>query len=259
MFDLTLTFDNGPDPETTPFVLDVLARRSIRTTFFVVGNKLSRCEGHELARRAHEEGHWIGNHTWSHSVPLGLLEDPSAIGNEIRDTQEAIGALVHPHRFFRPFGQGGNLDERLLNPVIVDVLTAERMSCVLWNAIPGDWKEPDGWVDRALAQCLYEPGQSWCCMTFPLVLCATLNGSWTRQPSWASALRQDFAPECVPILDGRIVRPIAVILSSTSAALVSEDGPHGAIRLGSPSSYILAQCRHGGRVPSVASQYRRPA
>jgi hypothetical protein len=41
MFDLTLTFDNSPEPETAPFVLDVLARRSIRTTFFVVGNKLS--------------------------------------------------------------------------------------------------------------------------------------------------------------------------------------------------------------------------
>ena len=40
MFDLTLTFDNGPDPETTPFVLDVLARRSIRTTFSVVGSLL---------------------------------------------------------------------------------------------------------------------------------------------------------------------------------------------------------------------------
>src|SRR5215471_8081747 len=52
MFDLTLTFDNGPEPETTPLVLDVLARRSIRTTFFVVGNKLSTREGRELARRA---------------------------------------------------------------------------------------------------------------------------------------------------------------------------------------------------------------
>jgi hypothetical protein len=86
-------------------------------------------------------------------MPLGLLKDPSVIAAEIRNTQHAIGALAHPHRFFRPFGQGGNLDERLLNPVVVDVLTAERMSCVLWNAIPGHWKEPDAWVDRALAQC----------------------------------------------------------------------------------------------------------
>jgi peptidoglycan/xylan/chitin deacetylase (PgdA/CDA1 family) len=53
--DLTLTFDNGPEPETTRFVLDVLARRSIRTTFFVVGNKLSTSEGRDMARRAHEE------------------------------------------------------------------------------------------------------------------------------------------------------------------------------------------------------------
>ena len=107
MFGLTLTFDNGPDPETTPFILDVLARRSLRTTFFVVGHKLSTLEGRRSARRAHEEGHWIGNQTWSHSAPLGLLEDPSAITEEIRGTQEAIGALAHPHRFFRPFGQSG--------------------------------------------------------------------------------------------------------------------------------------------------------
>jgi peptidoglycan-N-acetylglucosamine deacetylase len=69
MFDLTLTFDNGPDPETTPFVLDVLARRSIRTTFFVVGNKLSTREGRELARRAHEDGRPLDRQ--SYLEPLG--------------------------------------------------------------------------------------------------------------------------------------------------------------------------------------------
>jgi peptidoglycan/xylan/chitin deacetylase (PgdA/CDA1 family) len=185
--DLTLTFDNGPEPETTPFVLDVLARRSIRTTFFVVGNKLSTREGRELARRAHEEGHWIGNHTWSHSVPLGLLKEPSAIGAEIRDTQEAIGALAHPHRFFRPFGQGGNLDERLLNLLVVDVLLAERMSCVLWNAIPGDWKErTGGWLARS-RNAVYKPGPSWCSMTFRLARYAQPGpifgcGSRARRP-----------------------------------------------------------------------------
>ena len=159
MLRLTLTFDNGPDPETTPFVLDVLARRSLRATFFVVGNKLSTPVGNELARHAHAEGHWIGNHTWTHSVPLGLLKSVRAISEEIRNTQEVIGVLTHPHRFFRPFGDGGNLDERLLNPAVLEVLAAERMSCVLWNAIPGDWKDPDGWVERALAQCRT---QAWC-------------------------------------------------------------------------------------------------
>jgi len=211
--DLTLTFDNGPEPETTPFVLDVLARRSIRTTFFVVGNKLSTPEGRELARRAHEEGHWIGNHTWRHSVPLGLLKDPSAIGAEIRDTQKAIGALAHPHRFFRAFGQGGNLDERFLNLLVVDVLSAERMSCVLWNAIPGDWKEPDGWVDRALAQCRL---QVWTVMVLhdlPTGAMRNLDRFLDAAVELGVRFRQDFAPECVPILDGQIVRPIDHILS----------------------------------------------
>jgi len=211
MFDLTLTFDNGPEPETTPFVLDVLADRSIRTTFFVVGHKLSTPEGRELARRAHEEGHWIGNHTGSHSVPLGLLKDPRAIGKEIRNTQEAIGGLAHPHRYFRPFGQGGNLDERLLNPVVLGVLAAERMSCVLWNAIPGDLKEPDGWVDRALAQCR---AQAWTVMVLhdlPTGAMRNLERFLNAAAELGVRFRQDFAPECLPILDGRIVRPIADI------------------------------------------------
>ena len=218
MFDLTLTFDNGPDPETTPFVLDVLARRSLRTTFFVVGHKLSTLEGRRLARRAHEEGHWIGNHTWSHSVPLGLLEDPSAISEEVRGTLEAIGALAHPHRFFRPFGQGGNLDERLLNPTVVDVLTAERMSCVLWNAIPGDWKEPDGWVDRALAQCRAQPWTVMVLHDLPTGAMRNLERFLDAAVELGVRSRQDFAPECIPILDGQIVRPLANILSPGASA-----------------------------------------
>jgi peptidoglycan/xylan/chitin deacetylase (PgdA/CDA1 family) len=103
--DLTLTFDNGPEPETTRFILDVLARRSIPTTFFVVGNKLSTSEGRELARRAHEEGHWIGNHTWSHSVPLGLLKDPSAIGAEIQKLRTRLARSPIPTAFFAHSGK----------------------------------------------------------------------------------------------------------------------------------------------------------
>ena len=71
MFDLTLSFDNGPDPETTPRVLDILAERGIKTTFFVIGEKLADPQRRQLAERAHKEGHWIGNHTYTHSVPAG--------------------------------------------------------------------------------------------------------------------------------------------------------------------------------------------
>ena len=71
MFDVTLTFDNGPEPSVTPRVLDVLARRGVRTTFFVIGNKLLTRDARACTERAHAEGHWIGNHTWTHSRPLG--------------------------------------------------------------------------------------------------------------------------------------------------------------------------------------------
>ncbi len=75
MFDLTLTFDNGPEPGVTPRVLDVLRERGIKTTFFVIGEKLGDRERRRLAARAHDEGHWIGNHTFTHSIPLGQQHD----------------------------------------------------------------------------------------------------------------------------------------------------------------------------------------
>jgi peptidoglycan/xylan/chitin deacetylase (PgdA/CDA1 family) len=60
MFDLTLTFDNGPEPDITGAVLDTLARHGLKSTFFVLGHKLAQPERRRLAERAHAEGHWIG-------------------------------------------------------------------------------------------------------------------------------------------------------------------------------------------------------
>ena len=71
MFDLTLTFDNGPEPDVTPHVLDVLKRRNIRSTFFVIGKNLAMPGRRALSERAKAEGHWIGNHTWTPAGPLG--------------------------------------------------------------------------------------------------------------------------------------------------------------------------------------------
>ena len=96
MFDLTLTFDNGPEPGVTPRVLDILRERGIKTTFFVIGEKLGDPERRRLAARAHDEGHWIGNHTFTHTVPLGQQHDAETAQNEIGRTQAAIGDLAHP-------------------------------------------------------------------------------------------------------------------------------------------------------------------
>jgi peptidoglycan/xylan/chitin deacetylase (PgdA/CDA1 family) len=151
--DIALSFDNGPDLQTTPTVLDALARRELPALFCVLGERIARPELRRLTERAHAEGHWIANHTYTHSVPLGRVQDPERIRREIDLTQELIGELAHPDRLFRPFGGGGNLDERLLNDVAVEHLVEGGFTCVTWNVVPGDWKDPDGWLPRALQAC----------------------------------------------------------------------------------------------------------
>jgi len=214
VFDLTLSFDNGPEPEVTPHVLDVLRKRGIKATFFVIGEKLTDPERRLLAARARDEGHWIGNHTYTHSLALGLQRDPEAAEHEIARTQSLIGDLAHPQRWFRPFGGGGNLDERLLKPSVVDHLCKGGYSCVLWNAIPRDWDDPDGWTVRALAQCR---AQGWSLMVLhdlPSGAMRHLEALLDSAIEAGARLRQDFPPGCVPIRAGKIVLPIQSFVSS---------------------------------------------
>ena len=150
---ITLSFDNGPDPAVTPQVLDVLARRGVRASFFVIGRKLADPAGRAVAERAKQEGHWIGNHTWSHETPLGNLEDPQAPAAEIGATQRELGDLANEANWFRPFGGGGKIGPWLLSGYARDYLLTGRFSMVLWNVVPRDWEDPDGWPDRALAAC----------------------------------------------------------------------------------------------------------
>lgn len=208
MTELTLTFDNGPEPDVTPLVLDTLARRGIRSTFFVIGEKVREPARHALAARARDEGHWIGNHTWTHSVPLGERIEADVAAREIGATEAAMGDLVHADRLFRPFGRGGALGRHLLNRAVVDYLVAGRFSVVLWNAIPRDWDDPDGWVERALEQCR---GQDWTLMVLhdlPTGAMRHLDRFLDAVEAAGIRLRQDFPGDCVPILRGEIVRPV---------------------------------------------------
>lgn len=209
MFDLTLSFDNGPEPDVTPRVLDILARRGLKTTFFVIGQKLAEPERRALAERAHAEGHWIGNHSWTHSVPLGERQrTPDLAETEIGQTQRVIGALAHPHKLFRPFGGGGNLDSRLMNSDIVNFLKAGRFTCVLWNSIPRDWNDPDGWVERAIQHCQSQPWTLMVLHDLPTGAMRHLDRFLDQIGELGGRLHQDFPPDCVPIVDGIVVRPI---------------------------------------------------
>ena len=207
MFDLTLSFDNGPTPEVTPFVLDVLARHEVKSTFFIIGEKLGRPGHRALAERAHAEGHWIGNHTWSHSLPFGLMA-PDAAKSEFDRTQEALGPLTHSHCFFRPYGQGGNLDDRLLSQDVVTHLASQQATIVLWSALPRDWQDPDGWVDRALGQVGAQPWSLMVLHDLPTGAMRHLDRFLGLIGEGGGRIRQDFPPDCMPMIDGRITQPL---------------------------------------------------
>ena len=193
----------------TDRVLEVLAAAGVRATFFVLGSKLADPKRRALARRAHAEGHWIGNHTWSHAEPLGRIADPSRVVSEIVETQALIGELAHPDRLFRPFGGGGALGPHLLSPAAVEVLKETQMSCVLWNAVPRDWEDPRGWPETALAQCLAQPWSLLVLHDLPSGALARLETFIERVRDHGGTFRQDFPPECVPLRRGEVVGALA--------------------------------------------------
>jgi peptidoglycan/xylan/chitin deacetylase (PgdA/CDA1 family) len=203
---VSLTFDNGPDPAVTPRVLDILAERGLKATFFVVGEKLARHR--HLAERAHAEGHWIGNHTYTHAAPLGT-QDADTARAEIERTQALVDGLAHPDRLFRPMGGGGRLDRRLFSRAALDMLTAGGYSVVLWDRLPRDWEDPDGWVDRALAQ----DGSV-------LVLHDVATGAMDHLETFLNRAQdagieftQDLSA-CMPVRRGTIVRPLDGLVSA---------------------------------------------
>ena len=218
MFDLTLSFDNGPEPGATPAVLEVLARRDVRATFFVIGRKLAEPGRRVLSERAQAEGHWIGNHSYSHSLPLGLRTEADIAGREIGRTQELMGALAHPMRFFRPSGGGGNLDRRLLSRSVAEYLQRDRYTCVLWNSIPRDWDDPDGWVERALAQCRAQPWTLMVLHDLPTGAMRHLDRFLDAAGADGARMRQDFPPACVPIVEGVPVLPLDDYVAARAGA-----------------------------------------
>jgi peptidoglycan/xylan/chitin deacetylase (PgdA/CDA1 family) len=205
---VTLSFDNGPEPEVTPAVLDVLRAHGLQATFFVLGHKLARHRA--LAERAHAEGHWIGNHTWSHSGPLGQApNDPALVEAEIGDTQALIDGLSHPDRLFRPQGGGGALGQHLLSQAALDHLVRGRFTCVLWNAVPGDFRDPDGWVERALEMCRGPDPAVLVLHDLPNGAMRHLDRFLGRLADQGARFTQEFPAACVPLRRGQAHGPIA--------------------------------------------------
>lgn len=216
--EVTLSFDNGPEPEVTPQVLQVLRHRGILATFFVLGRKIAEPAGHALARRAHEDGHWIGNHTFSHARPLG--DRAGEVGHaeaEIGRTEALLDTLRHPGRLFRPVGGGGRIGPHLLSPEARAHLSARAHTIVLWSAVPGDWHDPEGWPERAFRQCLAEPRPVLVLHDLPTGAMRHLDRFLGRLADKGACFRQDFPETCVPMQRGRPTGALDAITAHPAA------------------------------------------
>lgn len=124
-----LTFDDGPDPEWTPRILQLLADADAKATFFVVG-RVAR-QWPDLVRQAAAAGHEIGNHTYTHRHPWRLREADARA--EVRDGAAAIADILgsRPSLYRPPHGaQRRCTDEEA---------RAQRETCVMWDTSAIDW------------------------------------------------------------------------------------------------------------------------
>ncbi|WP_234361580.1 polysaccharide deacetylase family protein [Plantactinospora sp. BB1] len=134
---VALTVDDGPHPEWTPRILDLLDRHRIRATFFLIGARVAEHPG--LARRIRDAGHLVGNHSMTHPQPFAALPAPrlrSEIVAAQRQIEDAAGTT--PRLFRAP---GGNWSSTVLRT------TADLgLVPVDWTVNPSDWRSPG--VDR---------------------------------------------------------------------------------------------------------------
>jgi len=139
---VALTFDDGPNPDATPRLLDLFAAHDARATFFMVGKSVRRHRA--LAERVAAEGHSLGNHTWDHqSMPLLGRRGRQA---QLQWCQEALDGVQDPPgptaesagrpRLFRPPWGHQTLSSRL---------DAARLGfrVIAWDVMAEDWRGDD--------------------------------------------------------------------------------------------------------------------
>jgi peptidoglycan/xylan/chitin deacetylase (PgdA/CDA1 family) len=130
---VAMTFDDGPHPQNTPRLLDILRARNVKATFYVIGRSVDLYP--QIVRRTVAEGHEIGNHSNTHRL-LSKLSDAEIL-SDLRRCHDAIGraAGVQPRTMRPPYG--GLLQRQR------ELVHAEfGYPTILWSVDPLDWKRP---------------------------------------------------------------------------------------------------------------------
>ncbi|MBA7522247.1 Peptidoglycan-N-acetylglucosamine deacetylase [subsurface metagenome] len=119
-----LTFDDGPDPEVTPWVLDLLNRYKAKATFFCLGKNVERYP--DIFQRIKDEGHGVGNHSYSHLNGWGTKN------NKYFEDIKRADKLIQSNLFRPPYGR--------IMPSQIRVLK-EKYKIVMWDVMSGDYSE----------------------------------------------------------------------------------------------------------------------
>lgn len=121
---VALTFDDGPDPRTTPDILELLEARGARATFFVVGNRVAAARG--LVAETAARGHRVENHSFRHSAAF-FFHAPWTLRVDLSRCQEAVAEATGraPVWFRAPAGFRG--------PLLQPALAAERLALASWT------------------------------------------------------------------------------------------------------------------------------
>ena len=138
---ICLTFDDGPNPEVTPRILDTLKELRVRAVFFLVGTKAR--QNPDLVRRMLAEGHEVGLHTLNHRHAYSLFWKGSR--NVIQEGIQCITAISgRPVHWYRPPWGASNLFQYRL-------VRSLRLQLVLWSANARDWRlatQPEQILER---------------------------------------------------------------------------------------------------------------
>ncbi|BAU27083.1 peptidoglycan/xylan/chitin deacetylase (PgdA/CDA1 family) [Aneurinibacillus soli] len=125
---IALTFDDGPDPRYTPYLLDLLKKYNVKATFFVVGSKAEKHPA--IIRRMQEEGHVIGIHNYVHRS--NWVTNPWKLWQQIHHSADIIERITgqRPMYYRPPWGLF----------TIFDFIMGKEFFFVLWSAMAGDWR-----------------------------------------------------------------------------------------------------------------------
>jgi len=132
--EIAITIDDGPDPEVTPRVLEILDRHRAKATFFCIGNLAERHPG--LCREIILRGHTIENHSQIHSRLFSLFL-PRRLHREVLQSQQTLAGITgRTPRFFRPTAG-------LRNPELDPILTHHNLRLCSWSKRSFDTRERD--------------------------------------------------------------------------------------------------------------------